>query len=184
MNAKTNAKTKRPKAATRSNAAPARGGQAALYAGSFDPMTLGHLDIIERAARFFDRLIVGVGAAAGKKPLLSAAERVALIKAVCAHVPNLEVASFSCLAVDFAAQRGASTLVRGIRSQADYTYETQMAHMNRALRPELETVFLPTSPQYSHISSSLAKEIGSHGGDLSLLLPPLVSARLSDYLGR
>lgn len=154
----------------------------AVYTGSFDPMTLGHLDVITRASKLFDRLIVAVGEAREKKPLFSVTERIDLVKAVCVKVKNIEVASFSGLAVDYAAQMGAICLIRGLRSTADYSYEMQMALMNRAMKPAIETVFFPTSPEYSHISSSLAKDIALHGGDMNLLVPPLVSKRLAEKM--
>jgi pantetheine-phosphate adenylyltransferase len=154
----------------------------AVYTGSFDPMTLGHLDVITRASRLFDRLIVAVGEAREKKPLFTVTERIDLVKSVCGKIKNIEVASFSGLAVEYASGVGAVALIRGIRSSADYSYEMQMALMNRAMKPTIETVFFPTSPEYSHISSSLAKEIALHGGDMNLLVPPLVSRRLAEKM--
>lgn len=150
----------------------------AVYTGSFDPLTLGHLDIITRAASLFDRLIIAIGEARGKNTLFTIDERVAMIRESCSHMSNVEATSFSGLAVEFAAKVGASALVRGLRSGADYTYEVTMAQMNRSLRPNLETIFLPTSPALSHISSTLAKEIASHGGDAGLLCSPQIAARL------
>lgn len=146
----------------------------ALYAGSFDPPTLGHLDIIERAAGLCDRLIVGIGTAATKTPLLSIEERVALVADLCRVYPKVSVHAFTGLAVNFARQQGVSILVRGVRSLVDFTYETQMAQMNRAMDSELDTIFLATKPALSHISSSLAREIARHGGDTSLLVPKAV----------
>ena len=151
----------------------------ALYPGSFDPMTLGHLDVIRRASLLFDRLIVAIGRSRDKSSLFSDEERISLIRAVCADISNIEVTSFEGLAVEFARKQGVLAMVRGIRSSADYSYEMQMAHMNRALHHRLETVFLPTSPEYSHISSSLAKEVALHGGDMNLLVPALVARSLT-----
>lgn len=155
----------------------------AVYTGSFDPMTLGHLDVIERASGLFDRLIVGIGEASAKTPLFPLKERIALVKKICADLKNVEVESFKGLAVDFARSLKATALIRGLRSSADYNYEMQMALMNRAMAPDLETLFIPTSPQFSHISSSLAKEIALHGGDVNLLVPALVSKKLAEKIG-
>lgn len=142
-------------------------------------MTLGHLDVIRRASPLFDVLIVAMGEARGKSPLFTLAERKALIAETCAGLPNIEIATFGGLAVEFAARRGAVAMVRGIRSTTDYAYEVQMALMNRAMRHEIETIFLPTSPEYSHISSSLAKEIALHGGNLRLLVPEPIAQKLA-----
>lgn len=150
----------------------------AVYTGSFDPLTLGHLDIIARAAKLFDRLIIAIGEARGKSTLFSIDERLTMLRESCEHLSNVETTSFAGLAVDFANQVGASALVRGLRSGADYTYEVTMAQMNRSLRPNLETIFLPTSPALSHISSTLAKEIAGHGGNAELLCPPAIAERL------
>jgi pantetheine-phosphate adenylyltransferase len=147
-------------------------------------MTLGHLDVIERASGLFDLLIVAIGEARGKQPLFPTPERVALVAEICAGMPNGRVESFNGLATDFAASRGAAALIRGLRSSADYSYEMQMALMNRALQPGIETIFIPTSPQFSHISSSLAKEVALHGGDVNLLVPPLVAQRLTARMVR
>jgi pantetheine-phosphate adenylyltransferase len=158
----------------------AAGARIAIYTGSFDPMTLGHVDVIERAARLFDRLVVAVGEAQGKKTLFTVKERLQMIESVVKHVGNVTVASFSGLAVEFAKSQGAVAMIRGLRSTTDYAYEVQMALMNRVLDRGLETLFIPTSPDVSHISSSLAKEIAMHGGKVELLVPPLVAQRLAD----
>lgn len=154
--------------------------QVAVYTGSFDPMTLGHLDVITRASKLFKKVIVAVGEARGKAPLFTTAERLDLLRATTRDLGNVEVASFTGLAVDFAARQGPVALVRGLRSATDFAYEMQMAGMNHALKPAIDTVFLPTSPLFSHISSTLAKEIAHHGGDLTLLVPPLVAQKLSE----
>jgi pantetheine-phosphate adenylyltransferase len=159
-------------------------GRLAVYTGSFDPMTLGHLDVIHRASGLFDRLIVAIGEARDKNGLFPVQERVALITDVCADLPNVTVETFKGLAVDFAREHAAVAIIRGLRSSADYSYEMQMALMNRALASDVETIFLPTSPQFSHISSSLAKEIALHGGDLNLLVPPEVAKRLAAKVGK
>ena len=152
----------------------------AVYTGSFDPMTLGHLDVIERASKLFDRVIVAVGEAQGKAPLFTADERCALIEKVVKPLKNVSVASFKGLAVDYAKREQAVVMVRGLRSATDYAYEVQMALMNRALAPEIETLFIPTSPETSHISSSLAKEIALHGGNVALLVPALVARKMGE----
>ncbi len=156
----------------------------AVYTGSFDPMTLGHLDVIERASGLFDRIVVGIGESGSKTPLFPLKERLALVAKICSGLKNVEVQTFKGLAVDFAKDAKAQALIRGLRSSADYNYEMQMALMNRAMAPELETLFIPTSPQFSHISSSLAKEIALHGGKVNLLVPPLVSKKLAEKLRR
>jgi pantetheine-phosphate adenylyltransferase len=154
------------------------GGRLAVYTGSFDPLTFGHLDVIRRAATLFDTLIVAVGIARGKTTLFSVEERLAMIREVCSDLTNVKADSFSGLAVEFAGKVGAVAMVRGVRSSADYTYEVTMAHMNRALKPGLETLFLPTAPAFSHVSSTLAKEIASYGGDPGLLCPPQIVPKL------
>jgi len=150
----------------------------AVFPGSFDPMTRGHLDVIERTSRLFDEVIVAVGEARDKSPLFPTKERVAIVNEVCAELGNVKAEAFTGLVVDFARKRGAVALVRGIRSGSDYDYEMQMALMNRAMHSDLETIFIPTNPSFSHISSSLAKEIAKHGGDVSLLVPGAVASRL------
>lgn len=152
--------------------------QVGIYAGSFDPPTLGHMDVIERASELVDRLIVGVGTSAGKAPLFSPEERSELLTQLCRSQRNVVVSNFSGLTVDFAAQAGATVIIRGLRSAADYDYEMRMAQMNHALRPGLHTIFLPTRAELSHISSSLAKEIARYGGDSALLVPELVDKAL------
>lgn len=156
----------------------------ALYAGSFDPLTLGHLDVIKRASKLFPQLIVAVGVAREKNPLFPADERVELIRSCTSDLKNVKIETFTGLAVNFARSRQAVAMIRGIRSTTDYAYEVQMALMNRAMTPEIETIFIPTSPQFSHISSSLAKEIAIHGGDMTLLVPPLVAKKLAEKIKR
>jgi pantetheine-phosphate adenylyltransferase len=154
----------------------------AVFTGSFDPITLGHEDVIRRASQLFDRVVVGVGVANGKNPLFTVEQRVDLLREVCQDLPQVEICSFSGLSVAFAKSKQAKVLVRGIRSTSDYAYEVQMALMNRAMAPEIETIFIPTCPEYSHISSSLAKEIALHGGDTTLLVPAVVANRLSKVM--
>jgi pantetheine-phosphate adenylyltransferase len=150
----------------------------AIYPGTFDPMTNGHLDIITRAAVMFDRIILAVAASSSKKPMFSLEERVALAKEVVAHLPNVEVLGFSDLMANFARDRRANVLIRGLRAVSDFEYEMQLAQMNRHLLPELESVFLMPSGQYSFISSSLVKEVARHQGDVSAFLPPVVHTAL------
>ena len=146
----------------------------AIYPGSFDPITLGHLDIIERAAKMFDKLIVAVLVNRSKSPLFSADERVKMIKMVTGHIENIEVVSFDGLSVDFAESMGAKVIVRGLRAVTDFEYELQMAQTNRAMRHEIDTIFLTTDLRYAYLSSSIVKEVASYGGQIGLFLPPAI----------
>ena len=146
----------------------------ALFPGTFDPVTLGHLDILERAHRLFDRVIVAVGARHDKNTIFAAGERVDLVREATASLANVEVAEFDGLVVEFARQRGATVLVRGIRNPMDFDYENQMALTNRRLAPEVDTVFLVADPQAAFISSSLIKEIVRAGGSVAEFVPPNV----------
>jgi pantetheine-phosphate adenylyltransferase len=154
----------------------------ALYAGSFDPVTAGHLDIIARASRMFGHVVVAVGVNPKKPGLFAPEERVALLKASCKGLRNVTIKSFSGLTADFAAEETCSVLVRGLRDAQDFGYETQMAHMNHHLAPSLETVFLPCLQQYSSISSSLVKEVasmlGKNSGKIKGLVPAAVEKAL------
>ncbi len=143
----------------------------ALYTGSFDPITNGHLDIIERSAKLFDTLTVAVIDNVSKSSMFSLDERVRIVKDVVAHIPNVEVASFSGLLADFVNENDFSAVVRGLRSVTDFDYEITMAQMNDKLFDKAETVFLMTAPGNSFISSSLIKEVASLGGDVSELVP-------------
>ncbi len=154
------------------------GARLAIYPGSFDPITNGHVDIIERGLRLFDRVVVAVLRNETKAPLFSAAERVQLIRDVFRDRPGLEVDTFEGLLVDYAAARGAAVIVKGLRSIADYEYEAQMALMNRRLRPAIETMFLMPAEPYAYTSSRLIKEVCRLGGDIRGLVPPLVEDRL------
>lgn len=149
-----------------------------IYPGTFDPITNGHLDVIARATRFADPLIVAVLNNTAKQPLFSVAERLEMIRAATAHLRGVEVDSFTGLLVDYAASRNASLIVRGIRAISDYEAELQMAAMNRRLRPETETVFLLGSEEFAFISSRMIKEIISLGGDATGFVPPAVAAHL------
>jgi pantetheine-phosphate adenylyltransferase len=150
----------------------------AVCPGSFDPMTMGHVDIIERAARLFDRVVVAVLVNAEKAPLFSFDERVAIIREVFAGQPNVEVETFQGLLVDYARQKQASVIIRGLRAVSDFEYEFQMALMNRHLAPPIETIFMMPAEQYTYISSRLIKEVFSLGGQIDGLVPPVVEARL------
>jgi pantetheine-phosphate adenylyltransferase len=147
----------------------------AVYPGSFDPITNGHLDIVERAATVFDTVVVAVLANPKKAPLLSVDERIAVIRAALEEhgtpADRIDVASFEGLTVDFARARGAAAIVRGLRAISDFETEMQLAHNNRVLAPEIDTVFFMTSAANSYVSSSLVKEIASFGGDVSAMVP-------------
>ncbi|MBM3810026.1 MAG: pantetheine-phosphate adenylyltransferase [Acidimicrobiia bacterium] len=150
----------------------------AIYPGSFDPLTSGHLDLIERGSAMMDRLIVAVLRNDGKQPLFSVEERMEMVREVVPGFGNVEVDSFDGLLVDYAAQKQATAILRGIRAVSDYEYELQMALMNRRLKPEIETVFLMAGEAYSFISSRLVKEVFRLGGDIRGMVPPTVEARL------
>lgn len=158
-------------------------GLTALCPGTFDPVTNGHLDIIERAAERFDALVVAVLDNPEKRPLFTVEERVSLLKEVTAELPNVEVDSFSGLLVDYAARRGAEVVVKGLRAVSDFEYEIQMAQMNHRLGG-LETLFMTTNPQWSFLSSSLVKQVASLGGDVAGLVPDVVRDRLTEKLAR
>ena len=155
----------------------------AIYPGSFDPITNGHLDVIERASRLFDHLVIAVANNSEKRPLFSADERVRLIVESVAGLPNVEVTSFRGLLVDFAGSRGAMAVVRGLRAVTDFEYEFQMALMNRTLRDDLETVFLAAREEYTYLSSRIIKEVARLGGDVSRMVPSAVALALPVALG-
>ena len=150
----------------------------AIYPGSFDPITNGHLDLIERGSAFFDKLIVSILRNDEKEALFSVEERMEMLSEVVGGFSNVEVGSFDGLLVDYAAQNGASVILRGIRAVSDYEYELQMALMNRRLRPEIETVFLMAGEAHSFVSSRLVKEVIRLRGNISGLVPPSVEGRL------
>lgn len=152
--------------------------QLAIYAGSFDPPTNGHLDLVDRASRLFPRLIVAVGKNSARAPLFEPAERIEMMREVCKPFSNVVVDSFEGLLVDYGKRVGARVIVRGLRAGADFEYELQIAHANADLKPEIDTVFLPTRTNYGFISASLVREIASHGGDVSRYAPPVVCAAL------
>ena len=143
----------------------------AIYPGSFDPITNGHLDIIQRASRLYDKVVVGVLRNGGKNPVFEPEERVSMIREVTADMKNIEVASFKGLLVDFAKEKNASVIIKGLRTVADFEYEFPMALLNKALNPEYETMFMMTDSKYSYISSSMVKELAGFKGDLTGLVP-------------
>jgi pantetheine-phosphate adenylyltransferase len=153
----------------------------ALCPGTFDPVTNGHLDIVRRAAGLFDRVVVAVVENPDKRPLFEVAERVEMLGEAVAELGNVEVDSFSGLLVDHARSRGIGVIVKGLRAVTDFDYELQMAQMNRQLA-EVETCFIPTSPRWSYLSSSLVKEVARYGGDVSGLVPDHVARRLKERL--
>ncbi|WP_018265326.1 pantetheine-phosphate adenylyltransferase [Methylosinus sp. LW4] len=161
----------------------------ALYTGSFDPLTLGHLDVIRAGASLCDRLVIAIGAHPGKTPLIPLDERVALIEAVCAGLAeaascHFEVVSFAGLAVEAARERGAGLILRGLRDGSDFDYEMQMAGMNLAMAPEIRTIFHPSSPAVRHITATLVRQIASLGGDVSAFVPPEAAEALRRALSR
>jgi pantetheine-phosphate adenylyltransferase len=157
--------------------------EVAIYAGSFDPMTFGHLDVVKRAAKLFPRLIVAVGRHPTRNPLFSMEERMQMMEQVCKPIKSVTVESFDGLLVDYARKIGARIVVRGLRVGADFEYELQIAHANADLAPELETVFLPTSTGYGFISASLVRDIARHGGDVSRYAPAQVCEALKKKFG-
>jgi len=160
-----------------------QGGRVAVCPGTFDPITYGHLDVIERAARLFDRVVVAVSGNFGKQALFTVPERLALAKAACAHLPNVEVDEFSGLVVEHGRRHGACALVKGLRVVSDFEREMQMALMNRALAEEIPTIFLMSHADHAFLSSSLVKEVCSMGGGVSRFVPPAVEEALRSKLG-
>jgi pantetheine-phosphate adenylyltransferase len=155
----------------------------AVYPGTFDPVTNGHLDLVERGSRQFDRLIMAILRHDEKQPVFSLEERMELLREAVAPYPNVEVDAFHGLLVDYARRVGAQTIVRGLRALSDFEYELQMAMMNRRLAPGLETVFLMPSEAYAYVSSRLVREVARLGGDLSGLVPEQVVSALKQRLG-
>jgi pantetheine-phosphate adenylyltransferase len=161
---------------------PAGSQRIAVYAGSFDPITRGHEDLMLRSLEFVDRLVVAVAVNVSKQPIFSVDERVALIRESLSHEPRIEVHSFDGLLVDFAKQVRARLLIRGLRAVSDFEYEYQMALMNRHLSPRLETVFMVPSLETTYISASLVREVARFGGDISALVHPAVARALTERL--
>ncbi len=152
----------------------------AVYPGTFDPLTRGHEDLVRRAARLFDRVIVGIAASASKRPFFTLEERVALAQEVLGGFPHVEVVGFDGLLMDFLRSRGANIILRGLRAVSDFEYEFQMAGMNRNLYPDVETVFLTPGEQYMFISATMVREIALLGGDVSKFVQPPVQRRLAE----
>ncbi len=150
-----------------------------IYPGTFDPITNGHVDLVERAARMFDRVIIAIAYSKKKTPLFSLEERIALCEQSLSHLDNIEVLGFSNLLIDFAKSQGSSCVLRGLRAVADFEYEFQLANMNRAMYPEFESVFLTPSEHLSYISSSLVREIAAMDGDIRQFVPVPVAQALS-----
>jgi len=150
----------------------------AIYAGSFDPPTLGHLDLIERASALFSDVIVGIGRHPTRHPLFSVEERLDLVQKVSSHLPNVSVEAFDGLLIQFCKDKKARVIVRGLRAATDFEYELQIAHANADLEPDVDTVFLPTRTKNGFISASLVREIASHGGDVSRYAPRIVCEAL------
>ena len=159
---------------------PSRPSIVAIYPGSFDPITNGHLDMIARGSRLAEKLVVAVLRNQAKKPLFTVEERLEMLREAAAPYPNVAVDEFDGLLVEFASHQGANAILRGIRAISDYELELQMALMNRRLQPEVETVFLMAREEYSFVSSNLVKEVASLGGDISSMVPPAVAQRLKD----
>ncbi len=149
-----------------------------VYPGTFDPLTRGHEDLVRRAARVFDRVVVGVADSEAKRPLFSANERVAMAREVLAPFANVEVLGFSALLMDFVRAQGAKIILRGLRAVSDFEYEFQMAGMNRHLYPDVETLFLTPSEQFTFVSATIVREIAKFGGDVSHFVPLIVADRI------
>jgi pantetheine-phosphate adenylyltransferase len=149
-----------------------------VYPGTFDPFTKGHEDLVRRAAKLFDRVVVGIADSESKRPMFTAAERIAMTREVLAGHANVEVMGFSGLLMDFVHSIGASVIVRGLRAVSDFEYEFQMAGMNRNLYPEVETLFLTPAEQYLFMSATIVREIARFGGDVSSFVHPVVASRL------
>ena len=156
----------------------------ALIPGSFDPVTNGHLDIVERTARKFDQVLVALATNSRKAaPLFSVEERVAMLRQVVAHLPNVRIRSFKGLLADFAVEHSVTAIVKGLRAVSDFDYELQMAQLNLRLSG-VDTLFMPTAPDHSFLSATLVREVASYGGDVSSMVPPIVAQRLKERFAR
>lgn len=155
----------------------------AIYPGTFDPITNGHIDLVMRASKLFNKVIVAIAVNPGKKPTFSLAERVDLAKQTLSHLDNVEVCGFEGLLIDAATQKDAKVIIRGLRAVSDFEHEFQLAGMNRRMRPEIETLFLTPAEQFTYISSSLVREIAALGGDVSAFVAPCVMKALKAKSG-
>lgn len=155
-----------------------------VYPGTFDPLTRGHEDLVRRAARIFDRVVVAVAANAGKNPFFPLEERIELARLSLAEIGNVEVEGFSGLLVDFVAARGTCLVLRGLRAVSDFEYEFQLAGMNRRMKPDLESIFMTPADQYMFLSASMVREIARLGGDVRPFVPPLIAERFATRLAR
>lgn len=156
----------------------------AMYPGTFDPVTIGHEDLVRRGARLFDRIVVAVAANPGKEPMFTLDERVSLVKSVLSDLDNVEVTGYSGLTIEYAQHNDLQVIVRGLRAVSDFEYEFQLANMNRELTDDVETVYLTPAAQYNFISSSLVREVASLGGDISKFVSPVVKEELLERVGR
>jgi len=156
--------------------------QRAVYPGTFDPMTMGHVDLVKRASKLFDSVIIAIASSDSKKPMFSLDERIEIGNKIFADDPKVEVVGFSGLLVNFAKDNDANILIRGLRVVADFEYEFQLANMNRAMSPDIESVFLTPKEEYSYISSSLVKEIASMGGDVTRFVDPVTLEALNQKI--
>ena len=156
---------------------------AAIYPGTFDPLTLGHLDVIERGSKLFDQVIVGVAVDTPKQPLFNDEERVAMVKETVKHIPHVTVESFQGLLVDFAVRKNVQVVLRGLRAFSDFEFEFQMALTNQKMRPEIETMFLMTKEDNLYVSSTMVRQVAELGGDISMFVPETVQSRLQQRLG-
>ena len=152
------------------------------YPGTFDPVTNGHIDLVERASRLFDKVVIGIASSQRKSPLFTIEERIKLASECLQHVPNVEIHGFDCLLVNFVSDCNADAIMRGLRAVSDFEYEFQLANMNRALSPDIESIFLTPSEKFSYISSSLVREISSLKGDVSQFVPSNVAKALAARL--
>ena len=150
----------------------------AIYPGTFDPITNGHIDIVRRSAKLFDKVVISIAMSSRKQPLFTLEERVALVEAALKDLDNVDVEGFKGLLADYAKEKGATVLIRGVRAVADFEYEYQLATVNRKLNPELESVLLTPSSETSHISSTIVRDVAAHNGDVSAFVPPLVKDAL------
>ena len=155
----------------------------AIYSGTFDPFTKGHEDLVRRASRLFEGVIVAVADSKSKHPLFSPQDRVDMVREILRDCPNIEVKGFSCLLMEFLRQQGAQVIVRGLRAVSDFEYEFQMAGMNRSLHPDVETVFLTPGEQFMFLSATMVREIASLGGDVSKFVQPIVATKLREKFG-